>query len=101
MQKRRSRIERPRDSSFDVRSPIRITSPKLSHRYGGACRHQENFLDSSSLNEKGSLVALSIGTPCERSNTRLAFAAENCPPNVITWNDKQPHRRTMQDFRAC
>ncbi len=59
------------------------------------------LLDSSSLNEKGSLVALSIGTPCERSNTRLAFAAENCPPNVITWNDKQPHRRTMQDFRAC
>src|SRR5689334_13233595 len=72
MQKRRSRIERPRDSSFDVRSPIRITSPKLSHRYGGACRRQGNFLDSSSLNEKSSLVALSMATPCERSNTRLA-----------------------------
>src|SRR5215467_9810641 len=76
MQKRRSRTESPRDSSFDVRSPIRITSPKPSHRYAATVAAPRKFPDSSYSEVKPRPQGLSVGSPCERGNTWIILGPE-------------------------
>src|SRR6516164_4052159 len=98
MQKRRSRTERLRDSSFDVRSPMKITLPTRFTRFADPCRRMAYGQRYLVCTKTGLVRRFPVDKHAKEAIASPCRRAWIGPPGVITWNDNPPENLGMQGF---